>query len=145
MRKTMFASLIALIFGIGCLAYAQPKSNKNTAGANTAGVGAAGAWSGAWTGGSSGQLEMAITKGVKGKLSATLTANPNQGDGFTVQAKSVIASGSKLTLKFESPGGGTEGTLRGVIKGSSINGNYSIRSKANGEVVDKGTFTATRK
>jgi hypothetical protein len=135
MRKTMFASLIVLIFGVGYIAYAQSRS-----GANPAGI-----WSGSWTGSSTGKFEMTIKKAAAGKLSGTLTASPDQGQGFTAQFKSVEVKASKLTMKFENSGGDGEVTLQAVIQGTSIKGDYSIRSKASGEEVEKGTFTAARK
>ncbi|MGH9835716.1 MAG: hypothetical protein ACRD9Y_22075 [Blastocatellia bacterium] len=132
MRKTIFVSLIVLVFG--CFVYAQSKSD-----------GAAGTWSGTWTGGSTGKFEMTIKKEAGGKLSASLTATPDQGDGYTVNFKFVEPNGNKLTMKFDDPSGEVEGTLQAVVEGSSIKGDYSIRAKANGEEVDKGTFTASRK
>src|SRR5215813_4626974 len=135
MRKTMFASLIVLIFGVGYIAYAQSRSGAN----------AAGNWSGSYAGGSSGKFEMTIKRDAAGKLSGTLTASPDQRQGYTTQFKSIEARASKLTLRFEDPGGEAEATLRAVIAGSAIKGEYSIRSKASGEEVEKGTFTASRK
>jgi hypothetical protein len=133
MRRTIFVSLIVLIFG--CFAYAQSKSENDPVGT----------WSGTWSGGSTGKFEMTITKDANGKLSATLTAKPDEGDGFTGPFKSVEANGPKLTMKFEAPDGESEATLQAVIEGSTLKGDYSIRAKANGEEVDKGTFTASRK
>src|SRR5262245_24878478 len=135
MRKKMFAWLIMLIFGVVYVAYAQSRSGAN----------AAGTWSGTWTGKSKGKFEMTIKRDAAGKLSGTLTASPDQGQGYTTQFKSIQARASKLTLKFEDPGGEAEATLQAVIAGSAIKGDYSIRSKASGEEVEKGTFTAGRK
>jgi hypothetical protein len=133
MRRTIFVSLIVLVFG--CFAYGQSKSGNNPVGT----------WSGEWSGGSSGKFEMTIAKDANGKLSATLTTKPDQGEGFTGSFKSVEASGAKLTMKIEFPDGETEATLQAVIEGSTLKGDYSIRAKANGEEVEKGTFTASRK
>ena len=133
MRKTIFVSLIVLVFG--CFVYAQSKSDG----------GATGTWSGTWTGGSTGKFEMIIKKEAGGKLSATLTASPDQGDGYTVNFKLVQPNGDKLTMKFDDPSGEVEGTLQAVVEGSTIKGDYAIRAKANGEEVEKGTFTASRK
>ncbi len=133
MRKTIFVSLIVLI--CGCFAYAQSKSD----GA------AAGTWSGTWTGSSTGKFEITIKKEAGGKLSASLTATPDQGDGYTVNFKLVEPQGNKLTMKFDDPSGEIEGTLQAVVEGSSFKGDYTIRAKANGEEVEKGTFTASRK
>jgi len=135
MRKTIFTSLIVLIFGVGYIAYAQSGSGAN----------AAGTWSGSWTGGSSGKFEMTIKKDAAGKLSGTLTTSPDQGQGYTTQFKSVEVKASRLTMKFDDPDGSSEAMLQAVIQGSSIKGDYSIRSKASGEEVQKGTFTANRK
>ena len=135
MRKMTFALLIVSIFGVGYMAYAQSKSDNN----------AAGTWSGSWTGGSTGKFEMIIKKDAEGKLTATISGTPDQGESYTVQSKSIEANGSKLTLKFDGPDGEAEATLHAVIEGSSIKGDYSIRAKASGEEVEKGTFTASRK
>jgi|SRR5215510_13346985 hypothetical protein len=135
MRKTMFVSLIVLTFCLGLLAHAQPKSGAN----------AAGTWAGTWTGGSTGKFEMTIKKDAKGKLSASLSATPDQGGGYTVEVKSVVAIGSKLTCKFEDPPGDVEVTLQAMIVGSSLKGDYSVRAKASGEEVEKGAVTASRK
>ncbi len=135
MRKTLFAGLIMLIIGAGYLGYAQSRTRNNPAGT----------WSGSWSGSSTGKFEMTIKRDPSGKFSGTLTATPDQGQGYTAPFKSVVSSSSKLTLKFEDPGGGAEATLQAVIAGPSIKGDYSIRSKANGEEVEKGTFTGARK
>jgi len=133
MRKTIFVSLIVLVFG--CLAYAQSKSDG----------GAAGTWSGTWTGGSTGKFEMTITKDANGKLAATLTTKPDDGEGWTGSFKSVEANGAKLMMKIDFPDGEAEASLQAVIEGATLKGDYAIRVKANGEEVDKGTFTASRK
>jgi hypothetical protein len=135
MRKTVLVSLIALMLSVGCVAYAQSKSDSNPAGT----------WSGTWTGGSTGKFEMTIAKGADGKLSATMTANSDQGETSNWQSKLVEADGDKLTIKFDDSDGESEGTLHAVIEGSSMKGDYSVSAKATGEQTDNGTFTATRK
>ncbi|HKQ76625.1 MAG TPA: hypothetical protein VJ810_23220 [Blastocatellia bacterium] len=135
MRQTTSASLIVLIIFVGYIAYGQSRSGAN----------AAGTWSGSWTGSSAGKFEMTIKKDAAGKLSGTLTASPDQGQGYTTQFKLIDAKASKLTIKFDSPDGGVEVTLQSLIQGKSIKGDYSIRAKASGEEVEKGTFTAARK
>lgn len=133
MRRTIFVSLIVLAFA--CLAYAQSRSGNDPVGT----------WSGEWTGGSAGKFEMTIAKDANGKLSGTLTAKPNEGEGFSGPFKSVVANDNKLTMKFEPPDAESEATLQAVIEGSTLKGDYSIRVKANGEELEKGTFTASRK
>jgi hypothetical protein len=135
MLKKMFASLIILIVGAGYVAHAQSRS----------GADAAGTWSGSWTGGSTGKFEMTIKKDAEGKLSATLSGTPDQGESYTIHSTSILSDGSKLTMKFEGPDGEAEATVQAVIEGASMKGDYSIRVKAGGEEVDKGTFTAARK
>jgi len=135
MRKKMFVSLIILIFGVGYVAYAQSKSDAD----------ATGTWSGSWTGGSTGKFEMTIKKDAEGKLSATLSGKPDQGESYTIHSTSIESNGSKLTMNFEGPDGEAVATVQAVIEGESMKGEYSIRSKAGGEEVDKGAFTAARK
>ena len=135
MLKTTSVSLILLIFGVSYMAYAQSKPGNNPAGT----------WSGSWTGGSTGKFEMTIKKEADGKLSATISGTPDQGESYTLQSKSIESNGSKLTIKFDGPDGEAEATLQAVIEGSTIKGDYSIRAKASGEEVDKGTFTGAKK
>jgi len=135
MRKMTFALLIVSIFGVGYMAYAQSKSDNN----------AAGTWSGSWTGGSTGKFEMIIKKDAEGKLTATLSGTPDQGESYTIHSTSIESNGSKLTMKFEGPDGEAEAKVQAVIEGDSMKGDYSIRAKASGEEVEKGTFTASRK
>ena len=135
MRKMTFALLIVSIFGVGYMAYAQSKSDNN----------AAGTWSGSWTGGSTGKFEMIIKKDAEGKLTATLSGTPDQGESYTIHSTSIESNGSKLTMKFEGPDGEAEAKVQAVIEGASMKGDYSIRAKASGEEVEKGTFTASRK
>jgi hypothetical protein len=135
MRKKMFVSLIILIFGVGYVAYAQSKSDAD----------ATGTWSGSWTGGSTGKFEMTIKKDAEGKLSATLSGKPDQGESYTIHSTSIESNGSKLTMNFEGPDGEAVAMVQAVIEGESMKGEYSIRTKAGGEEVDKGAFTAARK
>jgi len=135
MRKMTFALLIVLIFGVGYMASAQSKSDNN----------AAGTWSGSWTGGSTGKFEMIIKKDAEGKLSATLSGTPDQGESYTIHSTLIESNGSKLTMKFEGPDGEAEAKVQAVIEGASMKGDYSIRAKASGEEVEKGTFTGARK
>ena len=135
MRKMTFALLIVLIFGVGYMASAQSKSDNN----------AAGTWSGSWTGGSTGKFEMIIKKDAEGKLSATLSGTPDQGESYTIHSTLIESNGSKLTMKFEGPDGEAEAMVQAVIEGASMKGDYSIRSKAGGEEIDEGTFTAAMK
>ena len=135
MSKKKFASLIILIFGASIVAYAQSRS----------GADATGTWSGSWTGGSNGKFEMTIKKDADGKLSATLSGTPDQGESYTIHSTSIEFNGSKMTMKFEGPDGEAEAKVQAVIEGASMKGDYSIRAKASGEEVEKGTFTASRK
>jgi len=132
MRKAVFVSLIALMLAVCSLAHAQSKSDQN----------AVGTWSGTWIGDSKGKFEMTITKAPDGKLSATMTSTPDQQESTTWRSKMVEANGDKLTINFEDTNGDLDATLEGVIDGSSIKGDYSVR--ANGDQVDAGTFQGTR-
>ena len=130
-----FASLIIVILGVGIMAYAQTRS----------GASPVGNWTGTWSGGSSGKFEMTIKKNTNGKLTASFDGLPDQGDRYTLQSTLVDATGAKLTIKFDSPDGEAIATVNAVIEGASMKGEYSIRTKANNEEVEKGSFSAKRK
>jgi len=135
MSKKKFASLLILIFGASIVAYAQSRS----------GADATGIWSGSWTGGNTGKFEMTIEKDADGKLSATFFGTPDQGESYTIHSTYIEFNGSKLTMKFEGSDSEAEAMIQAIIEGSSMKGDYSIRSKAGGELIDKGTFTAAMK
>jgi hypothetical protein len=104
-----------------------------------------GTWEGTWTGGSSGKLEMTISKGAGGKLSGSISPKPDQGDGYTVPFKTVEVVSGKLTTKCEDPNGEVEITLTGSAEGKSVKGTYNVRQKGDGSEVESGTWTATKK
>ena len=104
-----------------------------------------GAWQGTWSGDSSGKFEMNITKGSAGKLSGSISPKPNDGDGYTVEFKTVEVASGKLTAKFEDPGGEVEIMLTGSAEGKSAKGTYTVRQKSDGSQAETGSWTATRK
>jgi hypothetical protein len=104
-----------------------------------------GTWQGTWTGGSSGKFEMTFSKGAGGKLSGSISPKPDQGDGYTVEFKSVEVVSGKLTAKNEDPNGDVEITITGSAEGKAAKGTYSVKQKADGTEVDTGSWTATKK
>lgn len=104
-----------------------------------------GAWQGTWTGGSTGKVEMTFAKGADGKLTGSISPKPDQGDGYTVQFKSVEVTSGKLSAKFEDPNGEVEITLTGSAEGKTVKGTYSVKQKADGTEVETGSWTATKK
>jgi hypothetical protein len=134
MRKSSLTSLFVLIFT--CLALA---------GQNSAGNNFAGSWAGSWTGGSNGKIDMTIAGDASGKLSITLIATPEQGDATTFQSKTAEVVDNKLKAKFEAPDGALEVSLEGAIDGASLKGTYSVRDKAQGNEVESGTWTVSKK
>jgi hypothetical protein len=105
----------------------------------------AGVWAGSWSGGSSGKFEMTITRETGGKLSATLQATPEQGDGSTFKSKSIETADSKLKIMLEDAEGNVEVLLDGVLEGTSLKGTYSVRDKAQGTEVETGSWSANKK
>ncbi|MCI0665744.1 MAG: hypothetical protein L0220_32205, partial [Acidobacteria bacterium] len=100
---------------------------------------------GAWTGESSGKFEMTFSKNADNKLSGILTAIPDHGDPNTMVAKSVEFSAEKIKVKFEGPEAEIEVLLEGEFEGQSLKGSYSVLNKAQGDVVESGAWSATRK
>lgn len=104
-----------------------------------------GAWAGSWTGGSNGTFEMAITKAADGKLGGSITPKPEGGESYTATFTSVAFSDGKGTIKLADPSGEVEITLEATVDGSTLKGSYSVRAKADGGEVDRGTFTANKR
>jgi hypothetical protein len=104
-----------------------------------------GAWAGSWTGGSNGTFEMTITKAADGKLGGSITPKPEGGESYTATFNSVAHSEGKVTIKLADPAGEVEITLEATVDGSTLKGTYSVRAKADGNEVDRGTFTANKK
>jgi hypothetical protein len=104
-----------------------------------------GAWAGTWTGGSSGSFEMTISKGADGKLGGSITPKPEGGESYTASFKSVALADGKVTMKLANPSDEVEITLEATIDGSALKGTYSVRAKADGNEVDRGTITASKK
>jgi hypothetical protein len=104
-----------------------------------------GTWSGSWTGGSDGTLELTIAKGADGKLGGSITASPASSDTFTASFKTAAVEGGKLTATFDSPDGGAEATLIGELEAGVAKGAYTLKEKAQGSVVETGTWSAKKK
>jgi hypothetical protein len=135
MRKTIFAVLIATLFGVGGLAYGQTRAKTSPAGI----------WSGIWSGGSTGKFEMTIRREAPGRFSGSMTVTPDRGDEYAAPIRLLEAKGSKLSVKFRDPNDEVEVTLQGVIEGASFKGEYTIRAKVSEREVETGAFTANRK
>lgn len=136
MRKSLFVMLSLLCFCLASLAHAQQAtSEKNLVGA----------WAGSWGGGSSGSFEMTITKDTDGKLGGSITPKPEGGESYTASFKSVALAEGKVTMKLADPSDEAEITLEATLDGSALKGTYSVRVKADGSEVDRGTITASKK
>jgi len=136
MRKSFFVMLSLFCFCLMGLAQAQQTAaEKNLIGS----------WSGSWTGDSNGTFEMTITKSADGKLGGSITPKPDGGEGYTTQITSIVLADSKATIKMADPAGEVEVTLVATIDSSTLTGTYSVRVKADGNEVDKGSVKATKK
>ena len=114
MRKSLFLTLSLLCFCIAGLAQAQQTaSEKNLVGA----------WTGSWSGGSTGSFEMTIKKEADGKLGGSITPKPEGGESYTVSFKSVALAEGKVTLKLADPNDEAEITLEATLDGSGLKGN----------------------
>jgi hypothetical protein len=104
-----------------------------------------GSWAGKWTGGSEGALELTISK-ADGKLAGSITGTPSSGNPFTASFKTVAVEGGTLTATFDvPPDGGPEATLTATLEGGDAKGAYTLKEKAQGSVVETGTWSASRK
>ncbi|MBS1790142.1 MAG: hypothetical protein JST85_20630 [Acidobacteria bacterium] len=136
MRKRFFVLLSLFCFClIGSALAGQSASEKNLVGS----------WSGSWTGDSNGTFEMTITKNADGKLGGTITPKPDGGESYTTPLTAVVLADGKATIKLADPAGEVEVTLVATFDGSALNGTYSVRQKADGNEVDKGSLKATKK
>jgi hypothetical protein len=136
MCKSLFVVLSLLCFCLAVLAQTQQAtSEKNLVGA----------WTGSWSGGSNGSFEMTITKDTDGKLGGSITPKPEGGESYTASFKSVTLADGKVTIKLADPSDEAEITLEAAIDGSALKGTYLVRVKADGNEVDRGTITASKK
>jgi hypothetical protein len=136
MRKSLFVVLSLLCFCLAVLAQNEKAaSEKNLVGT----------WSGAWTGGSNGSFEMTVTKDADGKLGGSITPKPEGGESYTVSFKSVALAEGKVTMKLSDPNDEADITLEATLDGSDLKGTYLVRIKADGNEVDRGTVTASKK
>jgi hypothetical protein len=140
MRQTSLVSLFVLAITTFSLAFAGQTATDGKIDSKLAG-----GWAGSWSGGSSGKFEMTIAKDASGKLAATLLATPEQGDGSTFKSKSIETADSKLKIILEDSEGNAEVLLEGVLEGTSLKGNYSVRDKAQGTEVETGSWSASKK
>src|SRR5262245_4511902 len=136
MRKSLFVVLSLFCFCLAVLAQTEKGAGEKNL---------VGAWSGAWTGGSNGSFEITITKDADGKLGGSVTPKPEGGESYIVSFKSVALADGKVTMKLEDPNGEAEITLEATQDGSVLKGTYSVRIKADGNEVDRGTITANKK
>jgi len=136
MQKRLVILLSLLCLGLVSLAQAQQAAN---------GKNPVGPWAGSWTGGSMGTFEMTITKTADGKLGGSITPKPEGGESYTASFNSVVLSDGKVTIKLADPSGEVEITLEAAVDGATLKGTYSVRAKADGNEVDRGTFTANKK
>ena len=139
--RRQFSCALCVIALLTCVSYARQAEPKKTSGAGDV----VGIWNGTWEGGSTGKFEMTISKGPDGKLTGTLAAHPEGGDGYTTGFKSVDVSGGKLTVTLEDPQGEVRITLEGSLDSTGMKGSYSVRTKAQGEEVEGGTWQAKKK
>ena len=141
MRKQLQISLITILLlaGVTLLGTNEAAARADNSDAFV------GTWEGTWTGGSSGKFGMTISKGAGGKLSGSISPQPDQGEGYTATFKSVEVVAGKLTVKFEDPGGEADIILTGSAEGKSAKGTYSVRQKGDGSEVDSGSWTLTKK
>jgi hypothetical protein len=137
MHKKLLGSMVITFLAFSILAAAgQKDSAKNKL---------VGKWAGTWTGESSGKFEMTISKDAAGKLSATITATPDQGEPNTMVSTSMEQTAEKIKIKCDGQGSEVEVVLEGAFEGQSLKGSYSVRNKGQGDQVESGSWSASKK
>jgi hypothetical protein len=103
-----------------------------------------GKWSGSFTGeGTSGKWSMAVSRDAAKKLTGTLQAMPDGGDGFTVPFKSITVKGKEVALVYDQPGGEGEVHLDATIEGKGLKGTWQSMDAAK-KPVQRGNFEGTK-
>jgi hypothetical protein len=107
-------------------------------------AGAAGKYSGSWTGAQSdGTIKISLTQAAKGDWTAEVSFTLG-GDEVKCKTVSIKVDGDKLDLAYEFNVGGLQATstVVGKFDGAKLEGSYSTKS-SEGAPVDKGTFKTT--
>jgi hypothetical protein len=136
MGRRAVLGLILLVSGLTGFVQAHPRDNAKEF---------VGTWTGTWTGGSSGSFEIKLSQDANGKLTGEISPKPEGGEGYTVPLQAVSLSSNKMTLKLTDPAGEAEITLEVTLEGSTLKGSYLVKLKADGNEVDRGTLTASKK
>jgi hypothetical protein len=129
-----------IIFGAVCSA-AQRGTEKSRDGGEFAGT-----WTGTWQddGSNSGEFDMMLQKvkggGVGGRVSV-------RGDTpYEAVLEDVSFEGKNMTARYASPPDeGREMEIKGTFDGKAVSGTWSLRDKANGAEVARGTWNGRRK
>ena len=130
----------ALIFLVGMLTVALPALP--SAQSDTPAI--VGTWSGTFEGDSSGTVSSTVTQGEAKALAGTLTVKRSDGGTFTVDFKSVVASGATATMKYDSSDG-SEVQIDVTVEGTSVKGTWKAVDPATSNPVAQGTVTGTKK
>jgi hypothetical protein len=105
--------------------------------------GLAGAWSGTWSGASTGHLDLTIAQGAGGAFSGSISVAPDQGPAYATTLEEVSVQEASLTANFKTPDGAVTITIKGTLEGGAINGTYEAKENQGGSNVDAGTWTAS--
>lgn len=138
MQKRWCVWLLVFIFGAMCSA-AQRGAEGSSAGESFLGT-----WTGTWEGAGSGGFELTLEKGKDGAVvgKVSVTGEPTYKASF----KALSFDGNKMSAKYDfPPDEGAEVALAASFDGNTATGTWSLREKANGNEVAKGTWTVTRK
>jgi hypothetical protein len=105
----------------------------------------AGVWIGSYSvdNGYTNKLALTFSKDDKGQWRGAMKYT-NEGGEQTIEFKSLQIADGKMKGKFESPDGQVEGTVEGRLQGERLEGVYSGYRKGTTEIMEKGTWTATK-
>lgn len=102
-----------------------------------------GTWAGAYEGDSTGKFEMSFSTTADGKETGALKVTPDDGEGYSVDLKTLSFDGSKMTATYTMPQGGDEIMMEGMLDEASLSGKWAFGLAGNPSAT--GTWKATKK
>ena len=107
--------------------------------------GYAGQWAGTYAadGGSTGNVTLTFSKDEGGVWHGSIKYSNQNGDQ-TAELRELKIAGTKFNAKLTSPDESAVITLEGELKGTRLEGAYSVSENGSTEVAEKGTWKTTR-
>ncbi|MEJ7616740.1 MAG: hypothetical protein WKF30_07175 [Pyrinomonadaceae bacterium] len=103
-----------------------------------------GTWAGTFEGDGTGKFEMSFSTAADGKESGRLSVTPDQGDGYSVDFKTLSFDGSKMNASYTSPESSDEIMMEGVLDDAAgFSGKWALGPM--GSPTATGTWKAIKK